>query len=87
MVSLCGNGLREEILSLHHVYPSRTCNPWGRANFDPSAIILIKLIEVYYTAKFGSPMPYGFRQEDFQRFPNLLSNQIISRNSNEDHDV
>ena len=52
------------------------CEPQGGVKFDPRAITWRNLIETHQVklhAKFGSSRPYGFWQEDFQRFKKKLS--------------
>ena len=49
----------------------RTCDPRGRATFDPRDIICTILVEVHKEmlhSKYQSSMPSSFREEDFQRF-------------------
>ena len=56
--------------------------PPGGVKFDPRAIIWRNLIETHKVklhAKFCSSMPYGFLQEDFQRFQFLSFVAIATR--------
>ena len=52
-----------------------SCDPWGRANFDPKGIIWTKLVEVHkemlYT-KYQSCRPSSFREVEFWSLPSLF---------------
>ena len=47
-----------------------TCDPQGRASFDPMGIIWINLVEVYKEMlhkKYLSSRPSSFRKEEFEK--------------------